>query len=58
LHREKDQPGAWLKMEESRFTAYCNVGGESMPGLWLHTVGPHFSADPPPYDDHLPEASR
>jgi replicative DNA helicase len=54
LNREKDQYGAWLKMEESRFTGYQDVGSETMPGIWLHKVGPHFSADPPPYDDHLP----
>jgi replicative DNA helicase len=54
LHREKAESGAWLEMEESRFTAYCNVGAETMPGFWLHKIGPHFSADPPPYDDHLP----
>jgi replicative DNA helicase len=55
LNREKAEAGAWLKMEESRFTAYCDVGTETMPGLWLHKIGPHFSADPPPYDDRLPE---
>jgi hypothetical protein len=51
LHREKDQPGAWLEMEESRFTTYANVGDEVYPGIWLHKRGPHFSSDPPPLAD-------
>jgi len=55
LHREKDQDGAWLEMEESRFTAYQNVGSETMAGIWLHKIGPHFSASSPPYNDHMPE---
>jgi replicative DNA helicase len=51
LHREKDQAGAWLEMEESRFTTYGNVGDEVEYGLWLHKRGPHFSSDPPPLAD-------
>ena len=47
LHREKDQYGAWLEMEESRHTIYANVGSESYPGLWLRKHGQHFSDDPP-----------
>jgi hypothetical protein len=51
LHREKEDPGAWLEMQESRYTLYANVGSETLPGLWLHKQGPHFSDSPPPYAD-------
>jgi replicative DNA helicase len=51
LHREKENPGAWLEMQESRYTLYANVGSETLPGLWLHKAGPHFSDTPPPYSD-------
>jgi replicative DNA helicase len=47
LHRDKGYPGAWLEMQDSRYTAYANVGSESSPGLWLRWNGPHFSEDPP-----------
>lgn len=47
LNRPKDQPGAWLEMQESRHTLYANVGSESMPGIWLRKSGPHFSDQPP-----------
>lgn len=42
LHREKEQPGAWLENEESRYTPYQHVGNEDAPGLWLDGHGPHF----------------
>lgn len=42
LHREKDQPGAWLEMEESRYVLYANVGSETVPGLILNKHGPYF----------------
>lgn len=42
LHREKEQPGAWLENEESRYTPYQHVGSESAPGLLLNGHGPHF----------------
>jgi len=42
LHREKDQDGAWLEMEESRYTMYTNVGSELSPGLYLQKNGPYF----------------
>ena len=42
LHREKDAFGAWLEMEESRYTMYRNVGTEAVPGLLLDKHGPHF----------------
>jgi replicative DNA helicase len=51
LHRNKGEAGAWLEMEESRFTIYQNVGSETMPALWLRKNGPHFSDHPPPLDD-------
>lgn len=47
LHREKDQPGAWLEMQESRHTLYRNVGSETLPELWLRKYGPHFSEEVP-----------
>lgn len=49
LHREKDQIGAWLQCQESRYTILQSVGSESVPGFWLHSRGPHFSETPPPY---------
>jgi replicative DNA helicase len=42
LNRDKDQDGAWLEMEESRYTMYANVGSEFAPGLRLNKCGPHF----------------
>lgn len=42
LHREKDQDGAWLEMEESRYVLYANVGSETAPGLMLNKHGPFF----------------
>jgi DnaB-like helicase C terminal domain len=48
LHRHKGERGAWLEMEESRYTIYQRVGNETAPGLWLRNHGPHFSDDPPP----------
>ncbi|MBE0532639.1 MAG: hypothetical protein IH626_17585 [Rhodospirillales bacterium] len=42
LHREKEDKGAWLEMEESRHTMYQNVGNAAAPGLWLDPHGPHF----------------
>lgn len=42
LHREKDDPGAWLEMEESRYTMYVNVGSEFANGLTLQKHGPYF----------------
>lgn len=42
LHREKDEDGAWLEMEESRYVLYANVGSEQYPGLWLNKHGPYF----------------
>jgi replicative DNA helicase len=50
LHREKDQDGAWLEMEESRFTLYQNIGSENDPALWLQKRGPYFSDAPPPIE--------
>jgi replicative DNA helicase len=54
LHREKDAAGAWLEMEESRFTRYIDVGTESMAGIWLHKRGPYFSEHAPPSADYEP----
>ncbi len=51
LHRPKGEPGAWLEMEESRYTIYQNVGSETMPGIWLSKIGPHFMDEPPPLAD-------
>jgi replicative DNA helicase len=42
LHREKDEEGAWLEMEESRYVLYADVGSEQYPGLWLNKHGPYF----------------
>lgn len=47
FHRDKDESGGWLEMGESRFTKYQHVGSPSLPGIWLHSKGPHFSSDPP-----------
>lgn len=45
LHREKTQPGAWLEMEETRYTRYRNVGDDIVPGLYMSSkVGPYFMA--------------
>lgn len=43
LHRDKNAVGAWLEMEESRYTLYHHVGAESSPGLFLSGHGPHFT---------------
>ncbi len=42
LHREKGAQGAWLEMEETRYTLYTDVGSANHPGLWLSKTGPHF----------------
>ena len=42
LHRDKGAQGAWLEMEESRYTLYTDVGSVHDPGLWLSNTGPHF----------------
>ena len=42
MHRKKREPGAWLEMEETRYTLYADVGNDADPGLWLSKVGPHF----------------
>ncbi len=42
LHREKDAQGAWLEMEETRYTLYTDVGSANHPGLRLSKTGPHF----------------
>ncbi len=42
LHREKDEPQAWLEMEESRYLLYSNVGSAESPGLILNPRGPFF----------------
>ncbi len=42
LHREKGAQGAWLEMEETRYTLYTDVGSAQEPGLWLSKTGPHF----------------
>lgn len=42
LHREKDDHEAWMKMEESRYTVYRDVGSKNDPGLWMNKNGPHF----------------
>lgn len=42
LHREKDDPRAWLEMEESRYVLYNDVGSETEPGLLLNKHGPFF----------------
>ena len=47
LHREKDQQGAWLQMEESRYTLYQNVGNDVCPGLMMNKNGPHFEDTQP-----------
>ena len=57
LHREKDEAGAWLEMEESRYTLYQHVGSASVPGIWLHKIGPHFSDQPPPLSTGRPGAA-
>jgi replicative DNA helicase len=49
LHREKDEDGAWLEMEESRYTMYTNVGSEHAPGLLLQKYGPYFEDAMPAY---------
>lgn len=42
LHREKDEKGAWVEMDESRYTIYENLGSPEIPGLWLNSHGPFF----------------
>ena len=42
LHRTKGEDAAWLEMQESRYTAYCDVGAADRPGLWLNHNGPYF----------------
>jgi replicative DNA helicase len=56
LHREKDQEGAWLEMEESRYVLYANVGSEDQPGLWLNKHGPFFE-EPERYDPQTGEVA-
>ena len=53
LHRNKGETGAWLEMEETRYTLYQSVGTETLPALWLRKHGPHFSDEPPPLADPL-----
>jgi replicative DNA helicase len=42
LHREKGEDGAWLEMEESRYTTYQDVGSAVTPGIRLNHNGPFF----------------
>jgi hypothetical protein len=42
LHRAKGQSGAWLELEETRYTGYGTVGTETVPGLEMDPHGPHF----------------
>ena len=42
LHRKKTSDGAWLEMEESRYTGYANIGSPDAPGLKLELNGPYF----------------
>jgi replicative DNA helicase len=49
LHRQEDQPEAWIEMQESRYTLYANAGSEAAPAIWLRSPGPHFSTEPPPF---------
>jgi hypothetical protein len=35
--------------EYHRYTLYANAGTESAPALWLRSPGPHFSTEPPPF---------
>jgi replicative DNA helicase len=55
LHREKHDPAAWMEMQESRFTAYQDVGSATRPGFWLRANGPHFS-DKQPFPDEWPRS--
>lgn len=57
LHREKDQEGAWLEMEESRYVLYANVGSEDSPGLILNKHGPHFEDCRPDFDRETGEVA-
>jgi hypothetical protein len=56
LHREKDQDGAWLEMEESRYTMYANVVSEYAPGLRMNKCGPHFEDERLDIAQHNPGA--
>lgn len=43
LHREKRDPGAWMQMEETRYTPYKDVGDDTVPGLYMSAkIGPCF----------------
>jgi len=43
LHREKREPGAWLHMEETRYTPYQDIGDDTVPGLYMSSrIGPCF----------------
>jgi replicative DNA helicase len=57
LHREKDQDGAWLEMEESRYVLYANVGSDLTPGLLLNKHGPFFEDAMPEYDRETGEVA-
>jgi replicative DNA helicase len=42
LHREKDQAGAWLELEECRYAPYGTLGSDAVPGLRLNPLGPYY----------------
>lgn len=42
LNREPTSDGAWLEMQETRYTTYNDVGTDVAPGLILNKHGPHF----------------
>ena len=43
LNREdKSMPQAWLEMNATRYTKWCNIGSEDYAGLMLNPNGPYF----------------
>jgi len=43
IHRKDlSQPQAWFEMMDTRYTGWCNVGSETVPGLMMNEKGPFF----------------
>lgn len=58
IHRPDVQdPGVWVEMMDTRYTAWMDIGSDKNPGLWLNPKGPHFQETPiyPIRENNLPE---
>lgn len=58
IHRPDVQdPGVWVEMMDTRYTAWMDIGSDKSPGLWLNPKGPYFQETPiyPIRENNLPE---